>query len=69
MDEIYALQKGNKAVKLDPIMDIGGSAEYAFLNRLSAFVNANNLLNNKYQRWSGYQVYGMNIFGGIRLKF
>jgi hypothetical protein len=69
MDEIYALTKGNKAVKLNPILDLGGSAEYIFINRLSAFLTVNNLLSNKYQRWMGYEAYGLNIYGGVRFKF
>jgi hypothetical protein len=28
-----------------------------------------NLLNNKNQRWLGYDSYGINVYGGLRLKF
>jgi hypothetical protein len=60
--------KGN-AVTLKTIADLGVGAEYKLIPRLSAFVQFNNLLNSKYQRWMGYQVYGFNIYGGVRLKF
>jgi hypothetical protein len=54
---------------LNTIADIGGNVEYQFIPRLSAFVQVSNLLNNQYQRWLGYQAYGFNIYGGLRLKF
>lgn len=69
MDEIYSLDKGNKTVKLNSTFDLGAGAEYSFIPRLSAFVNANNIFNNQYERWYGYRVYGFNIFAGVRLKF
>ncbi len=69
MDGIYAYQGAGKSKQLAAIMDLGASAEYNFISRLSAFINITNLLNNKYQRWQGYTAYGMNVYGGLRLKF
>ncbi len=66
---IYAKNILGNAVLLDPIVDIGGNAEYQIIPRLSAFLQVSNLLNSKYQRWLGYQAYGLNVYGGIRLKF
>lgn len=66
---INARDTGFNAVKLKTIADIGLNAEYTIVPRLSAFVQVNNLLNSKYQRWQGYEVYGFNIYGGLRLKF
>ncbi len=68
LDQIYALQNAT-IVKLDPTLDIGGSAEYQLIPRLSVFLQVNNLLNNKNERWLGYQSYGTNIYGGLRFKF
>ncbi|MDI9320202.1 MAG: TonB-dependent receptor [Phycisphaerales bacterium] len=65
----YALDSASKELKLNPILDLGFGAEYLVLKKLSLFLNCNNLLNNKYERWWGYQSYGINIFGGVRLKF
>ncbi|MFI5196930.1 MAG: hypothetical protein ACHQD8_07550, partial [Chitinophagales bacterium] len=61
---IYAKDIAGNIVKLDMIADAGCNAEYQFIPRLSAFVQVNNLFNDKYQRWRGYQVYGLNIYGG-----
>ncbi|MBW7914319.1 MAG: hypothetical protein H3C54_11655 [Taibaiella sp.] len=69
IDELYALDNGNRTLKLSSILDIGAGAEYEIIKRLNVFVQANNLLNSKYQRWYGYDAFGMNIFAGARLKF
>ena len=58
-----------RAVTLKPIADLGCSAEYTIIPRLSAFVQLDNILNDKYQRWYGYQSFGFNVYGGLRLKF
>lgn len=69
LDGIYAKDISNKAVALSPVLDIGGNAEYQIVKRLSAFVQLSNIFNNNYQRWYGYNAYGINIYGGLRLKF
>jgi len=69
LDQIYALNELHETTKLDAIFDVGGSAEYQFVPRLSAFINLNNLFSSRYERWYGYNSYGMNVFGGLRLKF
>ena len=66
---IYARDASGNTVKLNTIADAGVGAEYLFIKRLSVFVQVNNLFNNKYQRWYGYEAYGLNVYGGIRLKF
>jgi hypothetical protein len=69
LDGIYGLKKGNIPVRLGANFDLGAAAEYNFMPRLSAFLTVNNILNNRYQRWLGYQSFGMNVYGGIRFKF
>jgi len=66
---IHARDAAYNNVTLKSFADVGVNAEYQIIPRLSAFVQVNNLLNNKYERWLGYQAYGLNIYGGIRLKF
>lgn len=65
----YAMDTLSNTVKLKAIADIGAGAEYNVMEKLSFFLKGNNLLNSKYQRWMGYQAYGINIYGGVRLKF
>lgn len=69
LNNIHALDSFKNDVQLDDIIDIGASAEYLFIRRLSAFIQVNNILGNNYQRWLGYPSYGINIYGGLRVKF
>lgn len=69
LDKLYALDKGNRTLKLNAILDLGAGAEYTIIDRLNVFLQANNLLNNKYQRWYGYDAFGINLYGGVRVKF
>lgn len=69
VDGIYALEKGNKSTKINPGLDIGAGAEYEIIKRVNIFLQANNLLNSRYQLWYGYEAFGFNIFGGVRVKF
>ena len=49
--------------------DLSGSAEYKVTNKISVFVQANNILNTGYQNWLYYPNYGFNIFGGVGYSF
>ncbi|MCB9080432.1 MAG: hypothetical protein H6555_01850 [Lewinellaceae bacterium] len=59
------LQIGN----LNPLLDVSGGAEYRFTDQISGFVQVNNILNNKRQRWHHYPVMGINAFAGISARF
>ncbi|MBL7720251.1 MAG: hypothetical protein JNL72_15550 [Flavipsychrobacter sp.] len=69
LNGIKAYNAVDQVVNTRGVFDMGAGAEYSFIPRLSAFVQLNNLLNNKYERWLGYNSYGFNIYGGLRLKF
>jgi hypothetical protein len=49
--------------------DLSIGTEIGITKRLSAWLDLNNLLNNKYQRWNNYEVYGLNVLGGIVYRF
>ncbi|HRD56931.1 MAG TPA: hypothetical protein PK504_02730 [Ferruginibacter sp.] len=55
--------------ELDAGKDLSIGAEYKINKQFSAWVNANNLFNDKYQRWHRYNVYGTNVVGGIIFHF
>ena len=59
----------DQTVNTRGVFDLGGGVEYNFIPRVSAFINMNNILSNKYERWLGYNSYGFNIYGGLRVKF
>lgn len=54
---------------LKAFYDISAGIDYRFKKKLSAFVQANNLLGTRYMRWNNYPVYGFNILGGITMIF
>lgn len=49
--------------------DLSAGLEFAINKKISAWVDVNNIFNNKYQRWHNYEVYGLNVLGGVILKF
>jgi predicted porin len=53
----------------DALLDVGLGAEYLFNRNFSAFVNVDNILNNRYMIWNLYKTPGIHVEGGITLKF
>ena len=49
--------------------DLSAGAEFKITRKFSAWLDINNVLNSKYQRWNNYPVYGLNIIGGIIAHF
>lgn len=49
--------------------DLSAGVEINILKNLSAWVDINNLFNNKYQRWHNYEVLGLNVLAGVIFKF
>lgn len=56
-------------ITLDSYFDANAHVGYRFNDQLSAFVKGSNLLNNDYQRWSDFQVQGIQVLGGVTYKF
>ena len=54
---------------LPSFVDVSVGLDYAYNKKISAFVKANNLLNNSYQRYLYYPTYGLNILGGFTYSF
>lgn len=63
----YLEGTGTKSMK--DINELNIKAEYQILDFISANVRCNNLLNQKYELQYGYTLQGLNIMGGINLKF
>ncbi len=60
---------GYKIITLPSYADLSGGADYKISKRFSVFVQANNLLGNKYQTYLYYPANGFNIFGGLSVGF
>jgi len=49
--------------------NVSFEAKYDVLDRISIYLNADNIANNRYQVWNGYNSFGRNLSGGILVKF
>ncbi|WP_196889226.1 TonB-dependent receptor [Aureivirga sp. CE67] len=58
-----------ETVELDSYLDLNLKGGYIFNNRLTAFVNLNNVLNQDYQSYFNYRVQGFQVLGGVTYKF
>ena len=63
------LDKGNLARSFKGGKDLSAGVEFKVNKMFSAWLDVNNILNNKYERWHNYQVYGLNVLGGVRVNF
>jgi hypothetical protein len=63
------LLPGNINKTLGGAADLSAGAEVSISKNISAWLDINNIFNNKYQRWYGYEVYGTNLLIGVLLKF
>lgn len=68
-DGMYARLQNGASDKMPALFDLSAGAEYNILPRVSLFVQLNNILGKRYERWYQYPVYGFNIIGGLRIKF
>lgn len=55
--------------KLPTIIDLNMGVKYLITNRSSVFIDTNNLLNNKYERYIGYPVRGITFKIGGKYRF
>ncbi len=65
----YYLGTGNVSNTFKPGADLSAGAEFRISKQFSAWLDVNNIFNNKYERWHNYQVYGLNLLGGVRFEF
>ena len=63
------LDKGNISRSFNGGTDLSAGVEFKITKMFSAWLDVNNILNDKYQRWHNYEVYGLNLLGGLRIIF
>jgi hypothetical protein len=64
------LSEANKSVnKIDAFYDVSAGIDFKFKKKISLFVQANNIMSTRYQRWYNYQVLGFNLIGGLTMLF
>ena len=57
------------AYTLEPFVDVTLKGEYRYTKRLSVFVQINNMIAGKYQRFNAYPVQRFNLMGGATYSF
>jgi hypothetical protein len=57
------------AQKASAAADLNLGAEFSVMPRLNVWLQMNNVLNSKYQRWNQYSVLGFNVLGGVVYSF
>ncbi len=65
----YLTTKDRNAARLDGAFDLNAGAEMKINKSFSAWLQFNNLFNNKYERWHQYQVLGFQALGGVIYHF
>ncbi|MDF2157703.1 TonB-dependent receptor [Algoriphagus sp. CAU 1675] len=58
-----------ETIKLKTITDLHLKADYKVSDRIGVFAEGNNLLNSRNMRWLNYPVRGVQLIGGVWLKF
>ncbi len=54
---------------LGTLVDLNVGGEYNINSNFGLFLNLNNLLNQKRERWYNYPSYGLNVLGGLVARF
>lgn len=57
------------AKKLGFITDLNLGAEYLYSQKMSGFLQFNNVAAQRYKRWYNYPVQGFQVMGGVTFKF
>ena len=63
------INKAKQPDRLNGLMDLSLGGELFFNKNIGVFLDVNNLLNLKRERWYNYPTFGMNILGGISARF
>lgn len=65
----YNYLQGGVSQSMSGGSDISAGAEIKISRNFSAFLDVNNIFNDKYQRWHNYEVLGLNFVGGVVVHF
>ncbi|HYM94456.1 MAG TPA: hypothetical protein VET23_09980, partial [Chitinophagaceae bacterium] len=63
------MKKDGSSGELGGAFDLNAGLEFKITKYLNLWTQFNNILNQQYQRWNQYRVYGFNFTGGIVLSF
>ena len=63
------MEDGQYFSSLKPLIDLNLEAEYRYNTRVSVFLQLNNLVSVRYNRYYNYPVQGFQLMGGITCRF
>lgn len=61
--------KTGQSLKGETAFDLNAGAEFRINKNFNVWLQMNNIMNNRYERWHQYEVFGFNILGGIVYSF
>jgi hypothetical protein len=61
--------KNGESLKGETGFDLNAGAEFRINTNFSVWLQMNNIMNNRYERWHQYEAFGFNILGGIVYSF
>jgi hypothetical protein len=64
-DGAYSINYAGQLLKNKLGADLNVGANFNVTSKISVWLQGNNILNNRYQRWNNYNVVGLQIMGGI----
>lgn len=62
-------RENNESYKGGGGFDLNAGAEFKITKNVNIWLQMNNILNNRYERWNRYEVFGFNILGGVVYNF
>lgn len=68
-DRITFLNEAGVREKSKTLLDLSLGGSYYFTKNIGVFLDINNLLNNKRERWYRYPTVGTNFMGGVVARF
>ena len=68
-DKISFLDEAGNPGKSKALLDLSIGGSYYFTKNIGAFLDINNVLNNKRERWYRYPTVGLNFLAGIVARF
>ncbi len=63
------IEKGRIVKNTGAAFDLSAGAEFSVTSKINLWLDVNNIFNQKYQRWNNYNVYGLQVLGGLKFNF
>jgi len=68
-DDIPFRNQENQPNFTEGLFDLNAGAAMQITNNIGIFLDVNNILNNRRQRWLDYPILGINVLGGLSVRF